>query len=66
MDIHAKRKMNELVIKAVDESCLCGGGGPDNCCAACMVWHRIYNKNLFKTRSRPLLPLEDDEERPTP
>lgn len=28
---------------AVNDSCACGGKGPDdNCCPACEVWHRLH------------------------
>lgn len=26
---------------AVNASCTCGGGGPDDCCPACAVWHTL-------------------------
>ena len=31
------------VVNAVNESCSCGGKGPDDgCCQACEVWHRLH------------------------
>lgn len=27
--------------EAVNSSCTCGGGGPDEGCPACQVWHKI-------------------------
>ena len=28
---------------AVNAACTCGGGGPDDGCPACKVWHRMQN-----------------------
>lgn len=35
------------VMRAVNESCSCGGKGPDDgCCQACEVWHRLHGRKV--------------------
>ena len=34
------------IVNAVNNSCSCGGKGPDDgCCQACEVWHRLNGRN---------------------
>lgn len=36
----------EEITLATQRYCACGGGGPEDCCAACMVWHALMENLL--------------------
>ena len=35
-------------VEAVNEACICGGGGPGDCCPACEVFHAIKGMEIVK------------------
>lgn len=39
----AERQLLNVLREAVNDSCTCGGRGPDDpdCCPACSVWHLV-------------------------
>lgn len=45
-------KLGDLrgVVEAVNEACTCGGGGHDNCCPACEVYHAIRDMEVDEPR----------------
>jgi len=45
MSISSEKSISEReLVEAVNASCSCGGGHPDDgCCLACEVWHRVID-----------------------
>lgn len=36
-------RTTELLRNAINERCTCGGGGPNECCTACDIWHAVMD-----------------------
>ena len=39
------RGLHRLINAAVNEHCTCGGGGPDDGCAACKIFHAVADQD---------------------